>query len=142
MPVIMLICFWEGFSEVLKKAGVKYTVTETQPKTLGTNENVLRFKNCWITYEETVGQSLLLNGLRIIDTTQYDLSEMDTMEPYVRYFEKIFGKATIGNALQNFYEFSDIVSISRFEYRTHTRFCIKCNKTDFVDNWSLCTTSM
>lgn len=106
MPVIMLICFWEGFSEVLKKADVKYTVSETQPKTLGTNENVLRFKNCWITYEETVGQSLLLNGLRIIDTTQYDLSEMDTMEPYVRYFEKIFGKATIGNALQNFYEFS------------------------------------
>lgn len=106
MPVILLIGLWEGLSEVMKKSGIKYEIVDNIPKQLLPSQNILRFQNCWIIYDETVGQSLLLNGLRLIDTTKYTLADMDTTEPYVRYFEKVFGKATIVNALMNFYEFT------------------------------------
>lgn len=104
--VILLLCFWEGLTQVLKKMDLSYELVDSQPKQLSPTQNILKFADCWMVYDETVGQSLLLNGLRLIDTSLYNISDMDTMEPYMKYFIKIYGKATIGNALSNFYEFT------------------------------------
>ena len=106
IAVIMLLCFWEGLTRVLKKMDVSYELTDTIPKQLSPNQNIIKFKDCWMVYNETVGQSLLLNGLRLIDTSLYNISEFDTVEPYMAYFMKIYGKASISNALNNFYEFT------------------------------------
>lgn len=106
IAVIMLLCFWEGLTTVLKKMGLTYELLENPPKQMSPDQNFIRFKDCWMVYKETVGQSLLLNGLRIIDTALYNISEFDTIEPYMDYFMKIYGKASIGNALGNFYEFT------------------------------------
>ena len=106
IAVIMLLCFWEGLTEVLKKMGVTYELLDSPPKQMTPEQNVIKFKNCWMLYKESAAQSLLLNGLRLIDTSLYDIAEFDTIEPYMAYFMKIYGKATIGNALSNFYEFT------------------------------------
>ena len=106
ITVISLLCLWEGLTTVLKKMNVKYELSDKPPKQLAPNQNMLRFKNCYMIYTETVGQSLLLNGLRLMDTTKYDISEFDSPEPFIAYFTKAFGKASIINALNNFYEFT------------------------------------
>ena len=103
--LIELLCFWEGLTNVLKKMNVKYTLSLKAPKKLEPNQGYVRFKNCYLIYDETVGQALLLNGLRLIPTAEYTIAEMDTQEPYIRYFSKKYGRASIGNALLNFYEF-------------------------------------
>ena len=106
IAVIMLLCFWEGLTEILKKMGVEYTLTDKVPSQLSPNQNIFKFKDCWMVYKETMGQSLLLNGLRLIDTSLYNIAEFDSIEPYMTYFMKIYGKSTIGNAFGNFYEFT------------------------------------
>lgn len=106
IAVIMLLGFWEGLTGVLKKMDIEYELFDSAPKQLSPEQNVLRFKDTWMVYKETVGQSLLLNGLRLVDTSLYNITDFDTIEPYMTYFMKIYGKATIGNALSNFYEFT------------------------------------
>lgn len=106
ITTIMLLGFWEGLTQVMRKMEVNFELVDTPPKQLSPDQNILRFKDCWMVYKETVSQSLLLNGLRLIDTSMYNIADFDTMEPYMDYFIKIYGKASIGNALNNFYEFT------------------------------------
>ena len=103
--LMLLICFWEGLSEVLKKADIKYQLVEKLPQYLKTDESYIQFSDCIMVYSETASQSLLINGLRLIDTTDWKISDMDSREPYIRYFITRYGTATIANALMNFYEF-------------------------------------
>ena len=106
IATIMLLGFWEGLTQVMKKMGIEYELSDSAPKQLSPEQNVIRFKDCWLVYKETVGQSLLLNGLRLVDTSVYNIADFDSMDPYMNYFIKIYGKASIGNALNNFYEFT------------------------------------
>lgn len=106
IPVISLLCFWEGFSKVLKKMGVKYNLSKSYPSEVSASENIIRFKDTYFTYNGTMGDSLLLNGLRLLNTENYEIGEMDTISPYMDYFVKVFSKATIANALNNYYEFT------------------------------------
>lgn len=106
VPVVILISFWEGFSTVLKKMNADYRLSETNPKDLGTSESVLRFKDCYFIYQDSAPISLLLNGMRQMKTENYNLADMDTREPYLDVFKKIYGKISIANALDNSYEFS------------------------------------
>lgn len=105
ISVALLLCFWEGLTEVLKKANVEYRIENQIPRELQPNESFIRFSNCVLVYKETVPIALLLNGIRVIDTSQYDISDMDTDLPYMNYFLGVYGQSNIGNALLNFYEF-------------------------------------
>lgn len=105
--VMALLCFWEGLSMVLKKMNIKYRLSDNRPKDVKFNENYLRFSDCWLIYDDSsVGSSILINGIRLLPLEKYKLSDMDSVQPYVDYFMKVYGKATIINALNNFYEFT------------------------------------
>lgn len=106
VPVIILLSFWEGFSTVLKKMNATYRLSEKAPKDLSPTESVLRFKDCYFIYQDNATTSLLLNGMRQMKTENYNLADMDTREPYLDVFKKIYGKISIANALDNSYEFS------------------------------------
>ena len=104
VAVGLLLGFWEGLTSLLKKGKVKYRLEDKYPE-LKPQENYLRFADCYLVYESTVGIDLLLNGYRFIDTQKYKIEEMDTKEPYMPYLIKVWGKAAIANALLNVYEF-------------------------------------
>ena len=107
IAVMALLCFWEGFSRVLKKMNIEYRLSDTKPKDIKFNENYLRFSDCWFIYDDSnVGSSILINGIRILPLEKYNLANMDDVQPYLDYFMKVYGKATIINALNNFYEFT------------------------------------
>lgn len=106
VPVIILISFWEGFSTVLKKMNATYRLSDKSPRELSPTESVIRFKDCYFIYQDNATSSLLLNGLRQMKTENYNIADMDTKEPYLDVFKKIYGKVSIANALDNSYEFS------------------------------------
>lgn len=107
IAVMALLCFWEGFSRVLKKMNINYRLSDGRPKDVKLNENYLRFSDCWFIYDDNnVGSSILINGIRLLPLEKYKLSDMDDVQPYLDYFMKVYGKATIINALNNFYEFT------------------------------------
>lgn len=106
VPVMILISFWEGFTTVLKKMNASYRLSEKSPKDLSPTESTLRFKDCYFIYQDNAITSLLLNGMRQMKTENYNFADMDTREPYLDVFKKIYGKVSIANALDNSYEFS------------------------------------
>lgn len=106
IPVFVLLCFWEGFSTVLNKMDAKYRLTSQYPKDINASESVIRFKDCYFVYEDNALSSLLINGMRQVNTEDYEIAAFDTKDPYFDILKKIYGKASIASALDNTYEFT------------------------------------
>jgi hypothetical protein len=106
IPFIVLLMYWEGITTVFKKIGLTYYFSEKYPSTVKPNESVIRFKDAYFVYEEDLATSLLMNGIRVLDTEHYKMEEYNTVEPYLDYFKKVYGKVAIINALSNAYDFT------------------------------------
>ena len=105
IPFIILLIYWEGITSVFKKMDIKYYFSQKYPSSIKSNENVIRFKDCYFVYESDLAIDLLMNGLRVLDTENYDFKEYNTEEPFVEYFKKVYGKAAIMSAISNYYDF-------------------------------------
>lgn len=107
IPMMILLCIWEGLSTVLEKAKVQYTLTEKlRGADLKRNQSFIKFKDCYLVYTRDIPTELLMNGIRALPTENYELIEMNTDAPYIPYVEKKYGKISILNALNNVYEFT------------------------------------
>lgn len=116
VAVSALLGFWEGIEMVLKKANISYRLEDHMPRELQPSENVIRFADTFLIYKETVEAELLLNGIRMLNTEKWNLTDFNNKEPYMEYFLKVYGKANIANALMNFYEwFIDPVTFEILE---------------------------
>lgn len=104
ITVAMLVGFWEGLTTILRKCKANYRLEEHMPKVVQPSENVIRFKDTFLVYEDTMEAGLLLNGIRMVPTEKWNIGDFDSREPYIEYFVKMYGKASIANALFNFYE--------------------------------------
>lgn len=104
ITVAMLLGFWEGLTTILRKCKANYRLEEHMPKVVQPSENVIRFKDTFLVYEDTMEVGLLLNGIRMVPTEKWNIGDFDSREPYIEYFVKMYGKASIANALFNFYE--------------------------------------
>ena len=49
--------------------------------------------------------SILLNGIKFLDTENYNMDDYNITEPYLDYFKKVYGKIAIINTLSNAYDF-------------------------------------
>lgn len=106
IPFIVLLLYWEGITSVINKIGLKYRFESKYPSVLKSNESVFKFKDAYFVYEEDLATSLLMNGIRVLDTENYNMDEYNTVEPYLGYFKKVYGKVSIINALSNAYDFT------------------------------------
>lgn len=105
IPFITLLGYWEGLSTVMKKANIKYTLSDKKP-TISSKQNYIQFKDCFLVYDDVLDKGLLMNGLKFMETENYSLADFDDSEPYVEYFTKVYGKSAITNTLINAYEFT------------------------------------
>ena len=107
IPLVTLLCYWEGLSSVLKKANIKFRFIDKRAmsSSIEETEDVIKFSDCYLLFENSTSAQLLLNGLNVINTASYSFEDMDTVEPYVEYFKHVYGKAAIINTLTNAYEF-------------------------------------
>lgn len=106
IPFVVLLVYWEGIESLFKKMKLSFYFSKSYPKELKTDENVIKFNDCYVCYKETLANALLLNGLKVLDTENYDFAEYNTIEPFMDYFKKVYGKLSITNALTNAYEFT------------------------------------
>ena len=105
IPFIVLLLYWEGLSTVFNKMKLKYQFSNRYPSSTKTNENVIRFKDCYFIYEEDLAISLLMNGIKVLPTEDYNIEDFNTSEPFLDYFKKVYGKVAIANAISNYYDF-------------------------------------
>lgn len=103
-PLSVILCLWEGLSTVLKKANVKYRLADN-PRDVSLNEDYIRFRNCYLIYEDNIPNELLLNGIKMLDTENHDISEYETQEVYLPFIAKKYGRINAVNTLNNAYEF-------------------------------------
>lgn len=106
IPFVVILLFWDGFTSVINKMKVKHRFSDKYPHDIKPNESVIKFKDAYFIYEGTLADNLLLNGIKALDTENYNIRDYDTNEPFIDYFRKVYGKVTIMNALQNFAEFT------------------------------------
>lgn len=105
IPVIVLLCFFEGLSTVLKKFGDD-SVTIVDKKSNRDNYMYIPFKNGFLQYPmSNIEACILFNGLTEIPTEKYDFSELDDRETYIDIFEYLYGSAYIIGGFLNFYDF-------------------------------------
>lgn len=116
VPLILLLCYFEGISNILRRAKVKYYFSDTRPK-VSRNENFVQFNNGYLVYEDKPFEvSLLMNAFVDIPTKIYDFEEFDKKDIYPAIFESMFGRRNIASAFDNFYEnFVDPVTYSVLE---------------------------
>lgn len=105
VPVVVLLSYWVGLSEVLKRAKIKYELTDKVP-TLDSSKGFVQFADCYLVYELSTQAMLLLSGFANINTKDYNIAAFDTDEPYLHYFKEVYGRVIIANSLMNAYEWT------------------------------------
>ena len=105
IPLVILLCFFEGLSTVVKKFNDD-SVKFVDKKSNKDNYMYIPFKNGYLQYPmSNIEACILFNGFSEIDTKQYDFSEMDERETYIDIFDYLYGSAYIMGGLLNYYDF-------------------------------------
>lgn len=108
VPTILLLSYLEGLSTILKKANIKFEFSDTRKVLTGmdkTDKEIIAFKDGYLIYDRyPYENSLLLNGLSIIPTKDYNYEDMDIKETYLKIFEDLYDNRMILNAFESFYD--------------------------------------
>lgn len=102
-PLIFLLSFFEGLSQVLWKAEIEHYFTDKRPQ-LQPHQNYIRFKNGYLVYSTSpIQNSFLMNAFYNVPTQAYDYEEFDKQDVYLEIFETIYGHKNVGMAFINYY---------------------------------------
>ena len=118
IPVIVIMGYNEGLTTSLKKANIKYALTDKNPSTLIKNPDtcpqevleatvggydVIKFQDGYLIYQLNYSSSLLMNGLKECDTQSYSIKEINTKAMWVNFLDE-FGGRIRADGLDNFYD--------------------------------------
>lgn len=105
VPIVLLLCYLEGLSGLLRKAGITHRFSDTRPRVDDT-EGVVQFANGFLVYNKyPFENSLLMNAFADIPTKAFEYEQFDDREVYLEIFETMFGRRNIGTAFDNFRDF-------------------------------------
>lgn len=102
MPLIIVMGYSEGLIKTLEKAKIRYSLSEKRPR-IGGSQDIIRFKDGYLTYTITYDSSLLLNGLKECDTENYSIKEINNKEMWTDFLDG-FGGRIKADGLDNFYD--------------------------------------
>ena len=102
IPLICVLSYNIGLQKVLDKHGIKYKFSETRPSK---SENFITFSDGYLIYETPNGQSdsLLINGLTQINTTEYSIRDINDKEMWLDVLDDYGGRIK-ADGLDNFYD--------------------------------------
>lgn len=106
VPTIVLTSYYEGLSTVLRKAGIQYRFSDKSERLEAhKDEGKIQFKNGFLIYNRSLAKhALLMNGLSLIDTRNYDFEEFDKRDVYLDIFDTLYGNRVLGRLLISFYD--------------------------------------
>lgn len=106
IPLIVVMSYSEGLFSALDKSNIKYELTEKRPSNKnGTNLNFdyIKFKDGYLIYELNYYSSLLMNGLKVCDTENYSIKELNSRNMWIDFLD-LFGGRIKADGLDNFYD--------------------------------------
>ena len=102
VPIVLLLCYFEGIDGFLRRADIKHYFSDTRPR-LAADENCIQFEDGYLVYtNKPTATSLLMNGFVDIPTKNYSYGELNDKFVYQGIFETMFGRRNIANAFDNF----------------------------------------
>ena len=106
IPLVLLLGFNVGLTELLKRANIKFKLDVTKKRTIeNKNIGIIQFNDCYMYYEKNpFRNSLLLNALYTIPTKNYNFNDFNNKDTYTELFESIYGTKTIAKGYDNFIE--------------------------------------
>ena len=103
IPLIILLGYVEGLTTVMDKAGIKYTLHRKRPYRDPDKQGLIRFKDTYVLYDIDYESSLLLNGLTMCPTGDYNFIEVAKKPMYLDFLD-LFGGRILADGIDNFYE--------------------------------------
>ena len=108
IPLAILLSFKDGLENFLKRLGIDYTLYPSG-KTPREEEKLsyasIRFKDgSLIYYNADFKVQLLMNGLTLMQTNEYNFEDFNTPQPYLDYFDYSFNTRNISKGFRNFWE--------------------------------------
>lgn len=111
IPLIIVICNNLPFTEVLKRAKIKYSIEDKRVKYNPDKQEMIRFSDCYLLYDLSYESSLLLNGLKEVDTENYSFVDMNKKRTWLDFLDS-FGGRILSDGLENFSQvFMDPITV-------------------------------
>lgn len=103
IPLIVVICNSVSFTEMLKRANIKYTFSEKRVKYDPDRQGCIKFADGFLLYDLTYASSMLMNGLYDCDTELYKFLDMNKKATWLDFLDN-FGGRIKSDGLDNFKE--------------------------------------
>ena len=102
VPIVLLLCYFDGIDGFLKRANINHYFTDTRPR-LAPNEGCVQFQDGYLVFvNKPTATALLMNGFADIPTKNYNYNDLNDKFVYQGMFETMFGRRNIANAFDNF----------------------------------------
>ena len=101
IPTIVVCGLAEGLESTLRKAKIKYDLSEKRPTFDRSSQDIIKFKDGFLLYELNYASCLLMNGLKQCNTEDYSLTEINSRTMYLDFLD-MFGGRIKADGLDNF----------------------------------------
>ena len=91
IPLIVVMAYTAGLTGALNAAGVEYNLSEKRPTE---TKNYFRFNDGFLSFSDTYAPdaALLVNGLAVINTQEYSLTDIDTKAMWLDVLDDFGGR--------------------------------------------------
>jgi hypothetical protein len=103
VPLAVLLGYEMGLENMMKRYGIQYEFTEKATRLrLSDNKERIRFQDGYLVYDNTKNRNtLLLSGLAVMPTEEFDFAEFNDKEPYLSAFSELYGSRNVGKGFHN-----------------------------------------
>lgn len=103
IPVAVLIGYAIGLIPMLDRANITYTIEDKRPRYDKSSQDILIFKDAYVLYDLTYDSSLLLNGLKGCDLSNYSIKEVNSANMWLDFLDNYGGRIK-SDGLDAFYD--------------------------------------
>lgn len=91
IPLIVVMAYTAGLTGALNAAGIEYNLTEKRPTN---TKNYFRFNDGFLSFNDNYAPdaALLVNGLAVINTQEYSLTDIDTKAMWLDVLDDFGGR--------------------------------------------------
>lgn len=102
IPIIIVLSYEKGITDIINRYGIEYEFKKVSRITKQYGKKFIKFSDGYLIYNSMdLKSTLLLDGLNLMDTENYEFEEFNTKEPYLEFFLDAFGSRNIGKGIHN-----------------------------------------
>lgn len=102
IPLIVILSYEKGLKYILDHYNIEYEFIEKTKVNNKIGKRRIKFKNgCLLYNSDIIRNTLLLDGLTMVSTEEYNFEDMNKKDPYIEYFYEAFGSRNIGKGIHN-----------------------------------------